>query len=73
MFMGHQKGRNTKENIQRNFGMPTPHGYILNPLIAIYLYMVQMNSLFCCVVEGQISICINLSDSTSFSKIVVST
>ncbi|KAI3805766.1 hypothetical protein L1987_21652 [Smallanthus sonchifolius] len=27
MFMGQQKGRNTKENIQRNFGMPTPHGY----------------------------------------------
>ncbi|KAJ0520798.1 putative acetyl-CoA carboxylase [Helianthus annuus] len=27
MFMGHQKGRNTKENIQRNFGMPTPHGH----------------------------------------------
>ncbi|KAK4595080.1 hypothetical protein RGQ29_018723 [Quercus rubra] len=27
MFMGHQKGRNTKENINRNFGMPTPHGY----------------------------------------------
>ncbi|XP_030962352.1 acetyl-coenzyme A carboxylase carboxyl transferase subunit alpha, chloroplastic [Quercus lobata] len=27
MFMGHQKGRNTKENISRNFGMPTPHGY----------------------------------------------
>ncbi|GFY82305.1 acetyl Co-enzyme a carboxylase carboxyltransferase alpha subunit [Actinidia rufa] len=27
MFIGHQKGRNTKENIQRNFGMPTPHGY----------------------------------------------
>lgn len=27
MVMGHQKGRNTKENIQRNFGMPTPHGY----------------------------------------------
>lgn len=27
MFMGHQKGRNTKENVQRNFGMPTPHGY----------------------------------------------
>ncbi|OMO85161.1 Acetyl-CoA carboxylase, alpha subunit [Corchorus capsularis] len=27
MFMGHQKGRTTKENIQRNFGMPTPHGY----------------------------------------------
>ncbi|XP_052177066.1 acetyl-coenzyme A carboxylase carboxyl transferase subunit alpha, chloroplastic-like [Diospyros lotus] len=27
MFMGHQKGRNTKENIRRNFGMPTPHGY----------------------------------------------
>ncbi|XVE97024.1 hypothetical protein REPUB_Repub02eG0274900 [Reevesia pubescens] len=27
MFMGHQKGRNTKENIHRNFGMPTPHGY----------------------------------------------
>lgn len=58
MFMGHQKGRNTKENIQRNFGMPTPHGYILNRLIGIYLYMVQMSSLFCCVIEGQISICI---------------
>ena len=28
MFMGHQKGRNTKENIMRNFGMPTPHGYV---------------------------------------------
>ncbi|XP_068640542.1 acetyl-coenzyme A carboxylase carboxyl transferase subunit alpha, chloroplastic-like [Aristolochia californica] len=27
LFVGHQKGRNTKENIQRNFGMPTPHGY----------------------------------------------
>lgn len=27
MFIGHQKGRNTKENIYRNFGMPTPHGY----------------------------------------------
>ncbi|XP_068638002.1 acetyl-coenzyme A carboxylase carboxyl transferase subunit alpha, chloroplastic-like [Aristolochia californica] len=27
LFIGHQKGRNTKENIARNFGMPTPHGY----------------------------------------------
>ncbi|EXC06855.1 Acetyl-coenzyme A carboxylase carboxyl transferase subunit alpha [Morus notabilis] len=27
MFIGHQKGRNTKENIARNFAMPTPHGY----------------------------------------------
>ena len=27
MFIGHQKGRNTKENIHRNFGMPTPNGY----------------------------------------------
>ncbi|KAJ4726963.1 acetyl-coenzyme A carboxylase carboxyl transferase subunit alpha, chloroplastic-like [Melia azedarach] len=27
MFIGHQKGRNTKENIFRNFAMPTPHGY----------------------------------------------
>ncbi|XP_057947875.1 acetyl-coenzyme A carboxylase carboxyl transferase subunit alpha, chloroplastic [Malania oleifera] len=27
MFIGQQKGRNTKENVQRNFGMPTPHGY----------------------------------------------
>ncbi|KAK7395157.1 hypothetical protein VNO78_15702 [Psophocarpus tetragonolobus] len=27
MFIGQQKGRNTKENIQRNFGMSTPHGY----------------------------------------------
>lgn len=27
MLIGHQKGRNSKENIQRNFGMPTPHGY----------------------------------------------
>lgn len=27
VFMGHQKGRNTKENIARNFAMPTPHGY----------------------------------------------
>jgi acetyl-CoA carboxylase carboxyl transferase subunit alpha len=25
--MGHQKGRNTKENMARNFGMPRPEGY----------------------------------------------
>lgn len=27
MMIGHQKGRNTKENIYRNFGMPQPNGY----------------------------------------------
>ncbi|MFQ5511827.1 MAG: acetyl-CoA carboxylase carboxyltransferase subunit alpha [Candidatus Krumholzibacteriia bacterium] len=27
MLIGHQKGRNTKENIERNFGMPHPEGY----------------------------------------------
>jgi acetyl-CoA carboxylase carboxyl transferase subunit alpha len=27
MLVGHQKGRNTKENIHRNFGMPHPEGY----------------------------------------------
>ena len=27
MVIGHQKGRDTKENIQRNFGMPRPEGY----------------------------------------------
>jgi len=27
MVVGHQKGRNTKENIHRNFGMPHPEGY----------------------------------------------
>ena len=27
LFVGHQKGRNTKENIYRNFGMPQPNGY----------------------------------------------
>ena len=26
-FIGHQKGRNTKDNLQRNFGMPKPEGY----------------------------------------------
>ncbi|MCZ6565522.1 MAG: acetyl-CoA carboxylase carboxyltransferase subunit alpha [Gammaproteobacteria bacterium] len=26
-IIGHQKGRNTKENIRRNFGMPRPEGY----------------------------------------------
>jgi acetyl-CoA carboxylase carboxyl transferase subunit alpha len=25
--IGHQKGRNTKENLKRNFGMPHPEGY----------------------------------------------
>lgn len=25
--IGHQKGRNTKENLERNFGMPHPEGY----------------------------------------------
>ena len=27
MVIGHQKGRNTKENLTRNFGMPHPEGY----------------------------------------------
>lgn len=27
MIIGHQKGRDTKENIKRNFGMPRPEGY----------------------------------------------
>ncbi|MBS3910053.1 MAG: acetyl-CoA carboxylase carboxyltransferase subunit alpha [Actinobacteria bacterium] len=27
MILGHQKGRNTKENIAWNFGMPNPEGY----------------------------------------------
>ena len=26
--IAHQKGRNTKENIKRNFGMPQPEGYV---------------------------------------------
>ena len=26
-IIGHQKGRNTKENLRRNFGMPRPEGY----------------------------------------------
>ncbi len=26
-FVGHQKGRNTKDNLLRNFGMPRPEGY----------------------------------------------
>ncbi len=27
LVIGHQKGRDTKENIRRNFGMPNPEGY----------------------------------------------
>lgn len=27
MFVGHEKGRNTKEKIKNNFGMPQPEGY----------------------------------------------
>ena len=27
MVMGHQKGRDTRENLKRNFGMPHPEGY----------------------------------------------
>ena len=27
VFIGHQKGRNTKDNLYRNFGMPKPEGY----------------------------------------------
>ena len=27
LVVGHQKGRNTKDNIHRNFGMPHPEGY----------------------------------------------
>jgi acetyl-CoA carboxylase carboxyl transferase subunit alpha len=27
MWVGHQKGRDTKQNVYRNFGMPNPEGY----------------------------------------------
>lgn len=27
LFLGHQKGRDTKSNLYRNFGMPNPEGY----------------------------------------------
>ena len=27
LVIGHQKGRGTKENVKRNFGMPRPEGY----------------------------------------------
>ncbi len=27
MIIGHQRGRDTKENLRRNFGMPHPEGY----------------------------------------------
>src|SRR5882672_5057652 len=27
MVIGHQRGRDTKENLRRNFGMPHPEGY----------------------------------------------
>ena len=27
MIIGHQKGRDTKEKVRRNFGMPRPEGY----------------------------------------------
>ena len=27
MLVGHQKGRDTRENVEHNFGMPNPEGY----------------------------------------------
>nr|YP_009294085.1 acetyl-CoA carboxylase carboxyltransferase alpha subunit [Hildenbrandia rubra]AOM67327.1 acetyl-CoA carboxylase carboxyltransferase alpha subunit [Hildenbrandia rubra] len=27
VFLGHQRGKNTKDNVARNFGMPSPGGY----------------------------------------------
>ena len=27
MLIGHQKGRDTKERVRRNYGMPKPEGY----------------------------------------------
>src|SRR5205085_1752068 len=27
VVVGHQKGRGTKDNVKRNFGMPNPEGY----------------------------------------------
>ena len=32
MIIGHQKGRDTKEKIHRNFGMPRPEGYRKAPV-----------------------------------------
>lgn len=44
MFMGHQKGRNSKENIHRNFGMPTPHGYMFKILYLISKHFLSYKS-----------------------------
>lgn len=44
MFIGHQKGRNTKENIQRNFGMPTPHGYALFCIFSFFKVLLSFCS-----------------------------
>lgn len=43
MFMGHQKGRNTKENIQRNFGMPTPHGYVVPSCLSFEYFCTSLD------------------------------
>ena len=36
MFIGQQKGRNTKENIHRNFAMPMPNGYTYVQPLPVY-------------------------------------
>ncbi|KAM1486385.1 hypothetical protein ACFX2I_000591 [Malus domestica] len=47
MFIGHQKGRNTKENIARNFAMPTPHDYrkVLRMMIIIDFPLLRLLTL----------------------------
>lgn len=46
MFMGHQKGRNTKENIYRNFAMPTPNGYTFLPSISLPTILCSLYSIY---------------------------
>jgi acetyl-CoA carboxylase carboxyl transferase subunit alpha len=43
VVIGHQKGRGTKENVKRNFGMPRPEGYrkalrVMNMAANSYFY-----------------------------------
>ncbi|XP_074345260.1 acetyl-coenzyme A carboxylase carboxyl transferase subunit alpha, chloroplastic-like isoform X9 [Apium graveolens] len=44
MFIGQQKGRNTKENIMRNFGMPTPHGWYTPSWVVLLGQLIHQQS-----------------------------
>lgn len=68
VYIGHQKGRNTKENIFRNFGMPMPNGYVYTRHLLTF-FMIYLEH--CSTVQQSQSFLHQLSGCERFFSIIV--